>query len=130
MVTAEDFTHKTASGQVMNGKQAEAMLKEEFASTKSVKEMVMTPGDITVKGNEATTISNGKFTGVIVDAKGELGKKGATHTLSESGTSRITLAKKNGAWKVKSVEGLKETMTLDGKPFDPAAAAKQGGKKK
>lgn len=120
-MSTSDFTEKMPNGTVLTAKQAEAQMTQEFAMIKSIKEVSMKPGKIKVNGKTATAMSDFKFNETVVDQMGQLGKKGATHAMSGTGQSRVTLAKGQDGWKFKREEALKVNMTLDGKPFNPMA---------
>lgn len=50
--------------------------------------------------------------------------KNKTHKMGFTGTSNDVYKKIGGKWKMASMTWLKQTMTMDGKPFDPS---KMGG---
>lgn len=116
----EDFKEKGLHGEVMQGAQMEAMLKQQFSMMQGTPKVEMTPSNIKVSGSKATYISAFKMSGKILDTAGMIGPKGKTHTMNGSGKEKVTVVKDAGAWKFKLVEHVAENMTVDGKPFNPA----------
>jgi ketosteroid isomerase-like protein len=115
----DDFSTKMSNGQTLTGKQAEAMMKEQFAMMKSIDEVTMKCDKITVKGKSAEVLCSSKMSAVLVDAKGQMGKAGAKHKMVSTGTSKVDLVKGKKGWKVKYVEDLTENTTMDGKKMSP-----------
>jgi ketosteroid isomerase-like protein len=128
--STDDFSTKMINGQTLKGKQAEEMMKEQFASIKSVSNVKMACGKITVKGKTATTVCSSSMSAVMVDPKGQMGKAGATHKMVSTGTSKVDLVKGKKGWKVKYVEDLTENTTIDGKKMPMGAPPSAPPKKK
>src|SRR5438876_151303 len=76
-----DFTEKVGN-QVFNAKQVEAQMRQEFAATKEQRDVEMKPDKIDVKGSKAVVLANDKMNSVVVDQQGQMGPKGATHTIA------------------------------------------------
>ncbi len=111
-----DFTEKMG-GKVYNRKQALDMMKQEFASMPKGGTATIKVEKVTPKGNTAIAEASGMFKNKV---KGQDGKM---HEMVGSGKSRETFVKTAAGWKVKMVEELTMTMTMDGKPFDPSKMA-------
>jgi len=69
------------------------------------------------KGNAATVMTSHHMSGTMI------GPDKKTHVMTFTGTSKDTYVKKGGAWKMSKMAWVKQTMLLDGKPFDPMAPA-------
>ena len=128
-LSTKDFTEKMPDGKVLSAKEAEQQMRQEFAMTKEVKSVSMHPDSIKVSGKNATVMGTFKFTDIVVDSQGMMGPKGAQHTLSGSGKSRVKLVKTAEGWRFKSEEGLSMKATMDGKPFNPMAPPPKPKKK-
>jgi len=111
-----DFTMKEASGKVYNAKDAATMMDSQFKMMKSVDEVKMTPKTISIKGKTAVVM--GDFVMKVVMT----GPDGKDHKFAGTGLTKDTFVKTPKGWLVKSTETVKESMMMDGKPFDPAAA--------
>src|SRR5258706_827188 len=118
MATSTDDFSMKSHGQTMKGKQAEDMMKAQFAMIKSMDEVTMKCDKITVKGKTAEALCSSKTSAVLVDPKGQMGAAGATHKMVSTGTSKIDLVKGQKGWKIKHVEDLTENTTIDGKKMD------------
>jgi len=70
-----------------------------------------------VKGNTAVVMAGYTFKGTMA------GPDGKTHKMASTGTSKDTLVKTDKGWLFKKVQAIKETTTMDGKPFDPSKMA-------
>jgi ketosteroid isomerase-like protein len=111
-----DFTEKN-HGMVIDAKASRAQMEQMFAMAKSVKECSFTPSKIDVKGGNATAMSVGKSSFVIVDNQGMFGAKGLTHKMTDTSTAKCTMVKEKGKWKFKQLEMLTESPVVDGKPM-------------
>jgi len=122
-LAAPGFTMVEPDGKVLNAQQARALMNQEFKSMGAVKSLSISPTAIKVSGRTAKVKT--KFSGAMsmVDAKGEMGPIGKSHTLSMSGIGTNTLVKTSKGWLFKSTSSKTEKMMLDGKPFNPQAAA-------
>jgi ketosteroid isomerase-like protein len=120
-----DFTMKQANGQVLKAKDVAVQMQGEFAMTKSVDQCTMTIDKLTVNGN--TAVSTASYI-MAMTVGGQ--KPGETHKFTSKGINKDTLVKTPKGWKFKSVENVKDTMTMDGKPFDPQTMAPPPPKKK
>ena len=98
--------------------------------TKSVNKVTYTMKSLTVKGDKALAEATSTVDVVVVDSRGEVGKKGAAHHLVQVETSKDTWVKAPSGWKMQRSESTgMPKMTLDGKPFNPGAPP-SGGKPK
>ena len=104
-----DATFKEANGQVQKREQLQKMMKEIMAimtlSTASHK-----IEKLTVKGDTAIAEVAGKSAGKM---KGQDGK---SHSISYASKTRDYWVKTAGAWKIKKMEAISESMLMDGKP--------------
>ena len=107
-----DFKMKMGNT-VMDRTQAMAMMKQEFASMPKGGEATVKVGKITTKGNTVIAVSTGSFKNKMK------GPDGKWHQMAGSGKSRETFVKTPSGWKIKLVEQLSMSMTMDGKPVDP-----------
>lgn len=114
-----DFAQKGVDGTVLNAKQVEAMMRQQFATIKAIKKMEVKIKEVKIKGKTATVLSSFTLVWEIVDKEGQLGTKGKTHTLTVLGTTRDTLVKTDKGWKFKLAENLSEKLLVDGKPLRP-----------
>lgn len=123
------FTEKN-HGMVIDAKTSKAQMDQVFAMAKTVKECSFTPKKIEVHGNTATVMSDGKAEFVIEDKMGQMGPKGATHTMSDRSMSKVTMVKEKGKWLFKQLEMVNEKPMLDGKPMNMGGGAPPSPKKK
>lgn len=114
-----DFTDKEPGRPPMNAQQSLAMMRQEFAATKSVKKMDFQIKKLTVQGKNATATTTFTFVGDIVDQAGQMGTKGKTHTMTMLGSSRDALVKTAKGWRFKGTETLSQKLLVDGKPISP-----------
>lgn len=127
--STEDFSLKQ-HGQIIKGKQAEAMMKEQFAMIKSMDVSTMKCDKIKITGKTAEALCSSKTSATLVDAKGQMGKPGATHKMVSTGTSKVDLVKGAKGWKIKYVEDLTDNTTLDGKKMEMGGPPPPAPKKK
>jgi ketosteroid isomerase-like protein len=113
----------TDSGQTMDVKQMVSMMKAEMAKCKDTK-MASTILTCSVKGNIATCTTHD------IMSTSEQGPDKKWHKFMTDGTSKDTFTKSGNIWLMKSSITVSEKMTMDGKPYDPKAAAAAGGQKK
>ena len=112
MCTA-DFKWIDNKGQAMTRAQMEQQMKMQFGGIKKIDHVSNKVEKVTVKGNQATTRTNGIFEATLMltpDAKKSSKLKGGSVTDD-------TWVKTPKGWMLKQVNVIKETMTLDGKPF-------------
>jgi ketosteroid isomerase-like protein len=109
-----DATFKEVGGQIMTREQMSKMM-EQMMGTMTISKIGNKVETLKVKGNTAiadvTSRSSGKM-------KGQDGK---THTVAYVSKSRDTWTKTAGGWKLKRIEAISETMTMDGKPVSYGA---------
>lgn len=112
----------TMFGKTYNRQQSSAMMQQEFQSIKSFDKWNYRFGPMKQRGNKVTTI-------VYEDTASTIqGPDGKTHKMTDKGTVQTEFRKIGGEWKVTNVKSLKDVETLDGKPFDPAAAMARDSK--
>lgn len=121
MVT-KDFTVKTAAGQILTAKQLPALLQQEFAAIKEIKDSRWRILDLKVKGSTATVKMTQTLTGVIV------GQDQKTHTLSSTNVSLDTWVRTSAGWKLRKSVELSEKTLLDGKPIPQPGSASSGAR--
>jgi ketosteroid isomerase-like protein len=109
---APDFTLKGLNGKVMTREQVEAAVKRLMDRIKSVNELRVEVGDITITGDTAVVVTTQHFSRVIA------GPDGKDHTVVTSGTMhRETYVKTAAGWKIKQVEETKQGKEIvDGEP--------------
>jgi ketosteroid isomerase-like protein len=106
-----------AGGQSMNGEQSLAIVKQELAALNVIKSVRMDMVSIKFTGdNAAETVMRSRVVAAV-------SRKGKTHTLVSTGSSHDHWVKTpDKGWLLQSVEDMPgATMTLDGKPYNPAA---------
>ena len=113
-----DFKMKTGDGKVLNRQQSDAMMAASFQQMGPVSAVSMKPTSITVKGDTAVAMIVSSVTAKVGDAKSGM------HSMSQTSTEKHLWLRTPSGWKVRRVETVKETMLMDGKPFDPK---KMGG---
>ncbi|MGC8667552.1 MAG: nuclear transport factor 2 family protein [Chthonomonadales bacterium] len=119
MVTP-DFTVKTAAGQTLTAKQLPALLEQEFAAIKEIKDSRWRILDLKVKGNVATVKMTQTLSGVI------LGQDQKTHTLSSTNVSVDTWVRTSAGWKLRKSVELSEKTLVDGKPVTQGGGEPSG----
>ena len=126
-VYTPDYTSK-ANGKTMSAKEMEAEMKMNMSNTKSVESATLSLGKVAVKGEAATADATFSLKATIADPQGRMGKPGATHKMGVVEKAREIWVKTKGGWKNKRSDMISETMTLDGKPFNPMAPPPGPGK--
>ena len=121
----KDFS-MTEKGQTMDAKMVATQLKAQFQMIKSVPVCTAEAKDIKVTGKTATVKS--KMHSVMMMAMPG-GKPGKLAKMESFDTGHDTLEKTAEGWKFKNVTSDESKMTMDGKPFDPAAMAPPAKKK-
>ncbi len=106
-----DFQMKTPEGQTLNRQQAVATMTGMMNSVKRVKSYSYKFDKIVPKGNTALVTVTEKYSLVVADPQG------GEHSLDGTGQSRETFVKTGKGWRLKRSEGLKNSLTLDGQPF-------------
>ena len=106
-----DFTVKTAAGQTLTAKQLPALLQQEFAAIKEVKNTRWSILEFGVKGNVATVKMTQTLSGVFT------GQDQKTHTLSSTNVSVDTWVRTPSGWKLRKSVELSEKTLVDGKPL-------------
>jgi hypothetical protein len=110
-----DFKATTPGG-VVDGKQMVAMMKAQ-AKQMTMKQMDIKITRMDIKGKQAVVLSAFTSKAEVVDAQGQMGPKGAKHTLEMSGMTTNQLEKTKDGWKFKTFEQKPGRMLLDGKPM-------------
>jgi ketosteroid isomerase-like protein len=120
-----DFTMKELKGPPVKAKDVAAQMQAQMATVKSVDSCTMTLDKLVVKGNTAVATENNATAMTVLGQK-----KGETHKVTSKGTTEDTFVKTPKGWKFKSVNTIKDIMTMDGKPYNPMAMAPPAPKKK
>lgn len=112
---AKDFVSTMKTGQKMSLEEWIANDKMQMSFVKTVKTMSLKIDKVTVSGNKAS--SNETFLAeFMVDNPQTPGK---TSTIKVKGTSKSTYKKVGGKWLISTMVEVSNSMTMDGKPFNP-----------
>jgi ketosteroid isomerase-like protein len=104
-----DVTFKMSDGKTYNAAQSKEMLKKQLAPMKNIK-VATKVESFSSKGNTATfTATENTDASVAMPDK-------KSHKFHLVGKYKYTVVKSGGAWKLKTLETLTETATIDGKP--------------
>jgi len=109
----KDFVYATPSGANLTRGQMEEQLKGQMRAIKKVVAVTIKIDKVTQKGAEVVARTTGVFEADIVltpDAK-------KASRLKSTSVTDDTWVQVGGKWMLKKVKGVKETSTLDGKPF-------------
>jgi ketosteroid isomerase-like protein len=109
----KDFTY-TEAGKTMTGEQVSAQMKEQFKAVKGPMKSKLTVVSCKITGKTAMVIST-DYSEMQVP-----GQDGKSHKVVTTGKSKDVVVKTDKGWLMKSVNVLSSSMTMDGKPFDPA----------
>jgi ketosteroid isomerase-like protein len=113
-----DFSMKERNGVVSDAKASTEGIKQMFAMVKSFNRVDMKIHKLAVKGNQAVATTT-----YVYDSQTPPDPKGKSHRMVSKGLTKDTWVKAGSTWKVRSVEMLKDEMTMDGKKIDPAMMA-------
>ncbi len=108
-----DFKWLDSKGTSMDRKQLEQQIKMQLSAVQKIDTMTNKIEKLTVKGNTVIARTNGVFEATLKltpDAK-------KTSRLKSVSLTDDTWIKTPKGWLLKQVKSIKETVTLDGKPF-------------
>ena len=126
------YKSKSMTGQMLDGKQQVAQMKQESAGNK-MKKFEIKIAKASIRGKAASVDTVFEAVSEMTDTAGQMGPKGKKHLMSATGTIHNDLVKTRDGWKFKYMEERAGTMKLDGNPFDPSkmgAGAPPPSKKK
>ena len=112
-----DFTVKLPSGQVIKKAQWDAQMKRSMAMAKqqNITAINLKLTGVTTKGNQAVATVNTLVSGNIKDPQGK------PHKMTSNNVERHTWIKTPKGWRLRMIQPVKASMTMDGKPFNPMA---------
>ncbi len=110
----KDFKFKQKNGPATDAKATGEMLKAQFDAPGKMK-TTMKIESCKVTGNTATVVGTMNMAGKMP------GPDGKPHEMTGWSKTKDSLVKEGGQWKIKLIDTLEEKMTMDGKPFNPAA---------
>jgi hypothetical protein len=116
-VTTSDFKY-VENGKTETYDDMIAGMKQSFAMMQKMKSADSKILNLSVHGDTGTCETRHRMVSISE------GPDHKAHTMVFSGVSKDGFRKESGEWKMSSMEWVKETMTMDGKPFDPS---KMGG---
>jgi ketosteroid isomerase-like protein len=117
---ADDYQGDDGMGHKLNKAQMKAMMKQYMDETKKVNSAKFSIANLKVNGNAAMGKTTTTLDMNVVDAQGQLGKKGLSHHLVMTEFNNGTWTKTAKGWKVsKESPAGPPKMMVDGKPFNP-----------
>lgn len=108
----------TENGKTMSYDQMVADMKVTFAQFTKVTSAKTAMVSAKETGNKANSVSTHAISATMV------GPDKKSHKLVMIGTTNDTWVKTGKDWKMSSMKWVKQTMTMDGKPFDPGKPMK------
>ena len=90
-------------------------IKQSFGMIQKFTSASATTNKIRINGDTATSVSHHRMAGIM------MGPDNKKHRMLMVGATHDTYRKEDGKWKLAVMEWFNEKMTLDGKPFNPAA---------
>jgi hypothetical protein len=120
--TTKDFVYKEA-GQSMDLKTMIAQMKSGMSMFKKVTKVETKVLTVQQQGDKANVTATHFIEGTMV------GPNKKTQTFRMLGNTIESYVKQNGKWLIKVMDWKDSNMTVDGKPFDPMAAAPAPKKK-
>ena len=106
-----DYQIKSVGGRVLKRAEAVKSIQEMMQAIKEVKSRTYKFDKVVAKGNTAILTVSEKIVVTIP------GAQGADHELVVQGVNRETFVKGGGGWKLKRTDEIRQTATLDGRPF-------------
>jgi hypothetical protein len=113
-IEAPGFT-ETENGKTYTAEQANAMMRQDFAMTKSIATFKIKIISLKVNGNSAHAVTS-YWSDSTVGGMSKNDKK--THKMHVSGRNEEELVKTSKGWLFKYSVGKESKATLDGKPFN------------
>ena len=107
------FTEKDNQGKTYTKVESNQMMRQQFEMVKSMIKFSLKVTGLKISGKTAAATT--EFT---MKGKMKLPTDGNVHDVSITGSTKDKLVKSSKGWQFLSSEDLKQTMTVDGKPYN------------
>jgi ketosteroid isomerase-like protein len=112
-IVTPDFIQRMPDGQSFGAAEAEAALREWFATSDKVTRYDIQIGSVSLQGDEAIAEITENVTTTFADPTGQ------SHERAQANRSRVTWVRTAQGWQIRQSEYLNAKMTVDGKPVQP-----------